>query len=343
MCTWLRLETARADVTAGDPVGVGGAEGVGAVGGRWVVSAPDGSPAERNEGAHLGPQLVKQLQGSQMPDCEPLPVDTYPKCQNRRKTQTLTQERRRNRSRNRSGDFHFFFSPLLLFLIQSLLQRRATLDLEYRVSIEKKSPLSLCPCCCGSAACERVLSLLWNIQRPCMRKTMEIIWRGFIFGSKLDIYKRGVPFSFHSPPSPQLPFFTFCCPVLSFDLWLLCGFISVVIIPSFNLFFFPTRIFFSSFLARFGGAEVGCLAENICGKKIPRSSEGEWMIVSLSIWDVPWMENLICIHGTDRGIAVASNNYYWQRPGDAFYVFNSTSPRMHSKSLRSLPAYLLVY
>lgn len=155
---------------------------------------------------------------------------------------------------------------------------------------------------------------------------MEIIWRGFIYGSKLDIYKRGVPSSFHPPfPPPQLPFLTFCCPVLSFDLWLLCGFISVVIIPSFNLFFFPTLIFFS-FLDRFGGAEVGCLAQNICGKKIPRSSEGEWMIVSLFIWDVPWMENLICIHGTDRGIAVASNNYYWQRPGNAFYLFNSTSP-----------------
>lgn len=33
MCTWLHLETARADVTAGDPVGVGGVEGVGVGGG----------------------------------------------------------------------------------------------------------------------------------------------------------------------------------------------------------------------------------------------------------------------------------------------------------------------
>lgn len=58
------------------------------------MSAPDGSPAEGSEGAHLSPQLVKRLQGSQMPDCEPLPVDTYPKCQSRRKPQTHTHTHR---------------------------------------------------------------------------------------------------------------------------------------------------------------------------------------------------------------------------------------------------------
>lgn len=75
----LNLETARADVTTDD--GSGSRERGGEVGS--VVNAPDGSPAEGSEGAHLYPPLVKRLQGSQMPDCEPLPVDTYPKCQSR--------------------------------------------------------------------------------------------------------------------------------------------------------------------------------------------------------------------------------------------------------------------
>lgn len=137
------------------------------------MSAPDGSPAERNEGAHLRPQLVKRLQGSQMPDCEPLPVDTYPKCQSRRKPHTLTQERRRNRSRKRSGDFqNYFFLPPLALSISISASKKSYPGLGVPGITEKKS---LCPCCCGSAACERVLSLLWNIQRPYMRKTMEII------------------------------------------------------------------------------------------------------------------------------------------------------------------------
>ena len=118
--------------------------------------------------------------------------------------------------------------------------------------------------------------------------------------------------------SPCLFIFAFFCSVFSFDLWLLYDFMSLAIVPYFHLFIF-LHLFF------FGDAEVGCLAENICGEKNPRSSEGEWMIVSLSIWDVPWLGNLICIHGTDRGISFASNNYCWQRSGNAFRLFNSTS------------------
>lgn len=89
----LYLENARADVTTcGGSVGrKSGKEGGGRKRegrGGSAVNAPDGSPAEGSEGAHLCPPLVKRLQGSQMPDCEPLPVDTYPKCQSRREPQT---------------------------------------------------------------------------------------------------------------------------------------------------------------------------------------------------------------------------------------------------------------
>lgn len=40
-----------------------------------------------------------------------------------------------------------------------------------------------------------------------------------------------------------------------------------------------------------------------------------WMIFYLPNWDVPWMENFICIYETDREISVASNNYCWHRSG----------------------------
>lgn len=98
--------------------------GVRRAGGRKgsVVNAPDGSPAEGSEGAHLCPPLVKRLQGSQMPDCEPLPVDTYPKCQSRRAPQThftLWQGRGENRGSKRSKNCFFMyiffpFPPLAL-------------------------------------------------------------------------------------------------------------------------------------------------------------------------------------------------------------------------------------
>lgn len=57
---------------------------------------------------------------------------------------------------------------------------------------------------------------------------------------------------------------------------------SLAILPCFfiSLFIYSLLVLF---LVRFGGAEVGCLAENICGEKNPRSSEDESMIVSLSI------------------------------------------------------------
>lgn len=150
-----------------------------------------------------------------------------------------------------------------------------------------------------------------------MRKTMEIIWRGFIFGTKLDVYNSGVPSSINF--FPVLRFV-----VLFFDLTY--GYF-MILCPQWSFLFLISLLFLLFiFWFRFGGAEVECFAENICGKKIPRSSEGELMIVSLSIWDVPWMENLICIHGTDWGIAVASNNYCWQRPGNAFNLLNSRPP-----------------
>lgn len=66
--------------------GVGERDGEGRRGS--AVNALDGSPAEGSEGAHLCPPLVKRLQGSQMPDCEPLPVDTHPECQCRREPHT---------------------------------------------------------------------------------------------------------------------------------------------------------------------------------------------------------------------------------------------------------------
>lgn len=74
--------------------------------------------------------------------------------------------------------------------------------------------------------------------------------------------------------TPVAPFALFAS-ILSFDLWILYYFVPLEILLRFNLitvsFFFYTY----HLLACFRGAEVECLAQNICGRKIPRSSEGE--------------------------------------------------------------------
>lgn len=82
----LYLETARADVTTGDG---SGCRRSGAAGGRKLWTRLT-DPRRRAARARISvlPPLEKRLQGSQMPDCESLPVDTYPKCQSRRQPQT---------------------------------------------------------------------------------------------------------------------------------------------------------------------------------------------------------------------------------------------------------------
>lgn len=66
--------------------------------------------------------------------------------------------------------FNFPFLPPapLLFLpllaLPASTKRRASLDLEYRASVENKAAIPLCPCYCGAVNCERVPTLLWNIR-----------------------------------------------------------------------------------------------------------------------------------------------------------------------------------
>lgn len=65
--------------------------------------------------------------------------------------------------------FHFSPPPAsLLFLpllaLPASTKRRASLDLEYRASVENKAAIPLCPCYCGAVNCERVPTLLWNIR-----------------------------------------------------------------------------------------------------------------------------------------------------------------------------------
>ncbi len=118
---------------------------------------------------------------------------------------------------------------------------KSFLGLGVPVISRKKTVIPLWACYCGAAACERVLSLHWNIQRAYMRKTMEIIWRGFFsfFGTKLDIYKSDVP-SLHF----YVLFFALFCSFLSFRLQLLYDFMPLAIPPCFHLFHFHTYYYF---------------------------------------------------------------------------------------------------
>lgn len=123
------------------------------------------------------------------------------------------------------------FICIFIFFLSLCFKWRASLDLEYRASVGKKAVIPLCPCCCGAAVCERVLSLLWNIQRAYMRKTMEIIWRGFIFWTKLDIYKNDV--------ASFLSFFA-----LPFCVLLCCSFVWSMATLWFHVLSNPSLFFF---------------------------------------------------------------------------------------------------
>lgn len=145
------------------------------------------------------------------------------------------------------------------------------MDLECRASVEKKPVISLrfCCCCGGAAVRERVLSTLEYTL--CLQKCAKP-WRLYDVDppqTKLVIYNYDC-FCFFEGIFP-LTFLFFFFAFFSFLFFNHCYFMvsrscRLLIVFFFYLFIFGTFSIYCSILEE----EVGCIAQNICGKKTHR-------------------------------------------------------------------------
>lgn len=118
------------------------------------------------------------------------------------------------------------------------------MDLEYRVSIGggktryHSAPAAAAAALLPVSASSRCIGI-YSV--PICAKPWKLYDVDLFFWYKTGhLQKRRSIFSFF----PQLPFFAFCSSVLSFDLWILYDFISLVIIPRFRFIIIFFTLFF---------------------------------------------------------------------------------------------------
>lgn len=173
-----------------------------------------------------------------MSRCLWIPIPNARAGESHRHTHTHREEGRIGAGNAVGFFFKFIFLLLSLSLFQSLLQKKSFLGLGVpginrggggtRYHSAPAAAAALLPV----SASSRYIGI-YSI--PICAKPWKLYNVDLFFGTKLDIYKSGVP-SFHF--FPNCLFFAFCSSVLSFDLWILYDFISLVIIPRFHLIFF---------------------------------------------------------------------------------------------------------